>query len=166
MFWQVSSSAGFVPGVLKAHLCFWLSEARDNAYLRAWFRHFPPYIDIAPFSAVQPHYVADPKIEGGDDPLPGRTGWRHGPISEVTLPPFADVADRRAHASLHSRNTQAGGAGLHAPSIADALARLGDGVRLDGFIDLCWRHPCNTRFAYIRGGTRNDEKFIADLEPR
>ena len=102
-FWQLSSSAGFVPGVLKAHLCYWLSEAQDNAYLRAWFEHFAPYIDIAPFNAVQPHFVADPKIEGGDDPLPERTGWRHGEVSEVTLPPLPDVTDRSAPPNPYSR---------------------------------------------------------------
>ena len=142
---------GFVPGVLKAHLCFWLSEAQDNAYLRAWFQHFAPYIDIAPFSAVQPHYVADPKIEGGDDPLPARTGWRHGAVSEVTLPPLPDVTDRSAHTSPHPKNAKAGAAGLHAASIADALARLGDGDGLDGFhrpllaASMQYAHSCTPR---------------------
>ena len=162
-FWQLSSSAGFVPGVLKVHLCYWLSEAQDNAYLRAWFKHFAPYIDIAPFSAVQPHYVADPKIEQGDDPLPERTGWRHGEVSAVTLPPLPDVADRSAHTSLHSNNTHAASAGLHAASIADALARLGDGDRLDGFHRPLLAASMQYAIRVHRGGTRNDEKFIADL---
>lgn len=33
-FWQQSSSAGFVRGVLKVHLFFCLTEAHENADLR------------------------------------------------------------------------------------------------------------------------------------
>ncbi len=162
-FWQLSSSAGFVPGVLKAHLCYWLSEAHDNACLRAWFEHFAPYIDIAPFSAVQPHFIADPKIEGGDDPLPARTGWRHGTAAEVVLPPMPDVTDRSAPATSYPESATAGTAGLHATSIDDALARLGDGDDLGGFHRPLLAASMQYTIRVRRGGVRSDVQFIADL---
>ena len=94
-FWQLSASAGLAPGLLKLHPFFWLSEPYDNAYLRRWFAHFAPLVDTAPFNAVQPHYLTDPVISGGVDPLPVRTGWRHGTTADVVLPPLPDVADGR-----------------------------------------------------------------------
>jgi uncharacterized protein (DUF927 family) len=162
-FWQLSSSAGFVPGVLKAHLCFWLSEPQDNAYLRAWFQHFAPYIDIALFNAVQPHFVADPKIEGGDDPLPSRTGWRHGAVSEVTLPPLPSVTKRGAHGNPCPKDATSGTGGLHAASIVDALARLGDGDGLGGFHRPLLAASMQYAIRVHRGGTRGDVQFIAGL---
>jgi putative DNA primase/helicase len=163
-FWQLSSSAGFAAGVLKAHPFFWLSEPHDNAYLRAWFRCYAPLVDWkAPFSAVQPHYITDPTLTGGADPLPVRTGWRHGAVSEVTLPPLPDVTDARAHAGLHRKNADAGAAGLHAASIDGALARLGDGDGLDGFHQPLLAASMQYCIRSQKGGTRNDEKFIAGL---
>jgi putative DNA primase/helicase len=162
-FWQLSSSAGFAPGLLKVHPFFWLSEAHDNAYLRRWFGHFAPLVDIAPFSAVQPHYLTDPVISGGIDPLPVRTGWRHGTIAEVVLPPLPDVADRSAHTSPHSHNAKTGAAGLHAANIDGALARLGDGDGLDGFHRPLLAASMQYCIRCQKGGTRNDAKFIVDL---
>ena len=33
--WQLSNSAGLVPGILKAHLFFWLDKPWDNAHCAA-----------------------------------------------------------------------------------------------------------------------------------
>jgi hypothetical protein len=44
-FWQLSSSAGFVCGILKVHLFYWLDAPRDNSYLRQWFKHNAPLVD-------------------------------------------------------------------------------------------------------------------------
>ena len=163
-FWQLSSSAGFAVGVLKAHPFFWLSEPHDNAYLRAWFRYHAPLVDWkAPFSAVQPHYITDPTLTGGVDPLPVRTGWRHGAVSEVTLLPLPDVADRGERANPYPPNSKTGAASLHAASIDDALARLGDGDGLDGFHQPLLTASMQYCIRCQKGGTRNDAKFIADL---
>ena len=48
-------------------------------------------------------------------------------------------------------------------SIADALARLGDGDRLDGFHRPLLAASMQYAIRVHRGGTRNDTKFIADL---
>jgi hypothetical protein len=85
-WWQLSSSAGFVPGVLKVHLFFWLTEPATNAHIKAVLAQHAPGVDRAPFSAAQPHYIANPIIEGGHDPLPHRTGWRKGLEPTVMLP--------------------------------------------------------------------------------
>ena len=81
--WQLSNSAGLVPGILKAHLFFWTDEPWDNAKLRKWIKLNAPHLDTAPFSANQPHFVCDPIIKDLDgrtaiDPLPARLGWRSG----------------------------------------------------------------------------------------
>lgn len=162
-FWQLSASAGFAVGVLKVHPFFWLSEPYDNAYLRRWFRHFARLVDVAPFCAVQPHYVTDPTLSGGDDPLPVRTGWRHGTVSEVMLPPLPDVTNRSAHTNPHLKDAKVSTAGLQTASIADALARLGDGDRLDGFHRPLLAASMQYAIRVHRGGTRNDTNFIADL---
>jgi hypothetical protein len=69
-YWQFSSSMGFVTGVLKVHLFFWLSEPASNTTLKTVLAQNGAGIDLAPFCAVQPHYIADPVIQGGADPLP------------------------------------------------------------------------------------------------
>ena len=129
-FWQLSASAGFAPGLLKVHPFFWLSESHDNAYLRRWFQHYAPLVDIAPFSAGQPHYITDPVVSGGVDPLPVRTGWRHGTTAAVVLPPLPDATDCRRHVGQKIQGTMVGPTGFHAASVVDALARLGDGEGL------------------------------------
>jgi hypothetical protein len=100
-WWQLSSSAGFAPGVLKVHLFFWLSEPADDRIIRATLEQHAPLIDRAPFNAAQPLYVADPIIIGGHDPLPRRTGWRIG-LEDVVDLPVLDAA-HRARISLEPR---------------------------------------------------------------
>jgi putative DNA primase/helicase len=161
-FWQLSSSAGIVPGVLKVHLFYWLSQPQDNAYLRKWFQYYAPLVDIAPFNAVQPHFICDPKIkEGGVDPLPVRTGWGRGTASDVILPPLPDISDRTTTA-----HPSRGGAALepfHIASIADGLSRIGDGDNRDGFHRPLLAVSMQYCIRCQKGGSRNDRKFIADL---
>ena len=151
-FWQLSSSAGFVLGVLKVHLCYWLSEAQDNAYLRAWFKHFAPYIDIAPFNAVQPHYVADPKIEQGDDPLRSEpvgdmAQYRQSPCRPCRM--WRIVPHTRACISRIPRLVRPVCTPRASPTPWRGWAMVTD---WKASIDPCWRHPC-TRHCVHRGGT-------------
>ncbi len=94
-WWQLSSSAGFSAGMLKVHVFFWLSEPVHNLHIKAVLKQHAPRVDLAPFNAAQPHYIAAPVIEGGHDPLPRRTGWRKGSDAAVTLPPLRTVASCR-----------------------------------------------------------------------
>ncbi|WP_147426107.1 ATP-dependent DNA helicase [Teichococcus wenyumeiae] len=133
-FWQLSSSAGFKPGVLKAHLFFWLVKAITNDDLKLYLQVNAPQVDRAPFNAAQPHYIADPMIEGGHDPLPRRTGWRKGMDDAVELPAF-DPADLRQQVQK-TRQRVSNGKGLSpvsATSVEQALALVGDGDGLEGF---------------------------------
>ncbi|MBI0538960.1 hypothetical protein D9599_25740 [Roseomonas sp. KE2513] len=136
-FWQLSSSAGFVAGVLKCHLFFWLSEPISNEDFKLYLHVHAPGVDRAPFNAAQPHYIADPVIEGGHDPLPRRAGWIKGMEEEVVLPAL-DLAQLRA--SIQQRRERvATGAGLDASAartVAGALALLGDGEGREG-----WHNP-------------------------
>ena len=123
-YWHLSASAGFVPGILKVHLFFWLSEPASNADVKAVLRQQAPGVDLAPYNAAQPHYIADPIIEGGHDPLPRRTGWRKGGDDAVVLPRL-QPQEQRKHAGT-GRHTAGG-------DLYSALSRLGDGEGLDGF---------------------------------
>ena len=89
-WWQLSSSAGFSAGMLKVHVFFWLSEPVHNLHIKAVLKQHAPRVDLAPFNAAQPHYIAAPVIEGGHDPLPRRTGWRQGQRCCCHSPPAAD----------------------------------------------------------------------------
>jgi hypothetical protein len=163
-FWQLSSSAGVVPGVLKAHVFFWLSEPMDNDALRRWFAHHAPLVDIAPFNAVQPHFIADPTLIGADDPLPTRTGWRDGTAQTVTLEPLpADPAPDRRKREPRNGERQASGSPLDARSIDDALARLGNGDGLAGFHRPLLAASMQYALRCQQGGARDDAAFKAKL---
>lgn len=150
-WWQLSSSAGFVPGVLKAHLFYWLSEPADNLHIKKVLAEYAPAIDRSLFSAAQPHYVAAPIIQGGPDPIPRRTGWRRGLEPHVILPtPTPDW--RPARLSSATGGAPVGGVEL-----------LGDGDGLAGF-----HAPLRTatmRYAKQckRTGQRDDEGLKASL---
>lgn len=133
-WWQLSASAGFKPGVLKVHLVFWLTEAISNEDLKLYLHVHAPAVDRAPYNAAQPHYIADPIIEGGHDPLPRRTGWVKGIEESVTLPAL-DLAALRG-AIQQRRERAVTGAGLDAGAartIAGALALLGDDPGQEGW---------------------------------
>jgi hypothetical protein len=84
--WQFGSSQGFKPGLLSAHLWFWLDREIDDSDLERWAKeHRSIGIDPAVFRAAQPHYTAAPVFEGVPDPLPRRSGLRKGAIDEVPL---------------------------------------------------------------------------------
>jgi hypothetical protein len=51
-WWQLSSSAGFVAGILKAHLFFWLTEAASNRHIATVLKQHAPGIDTSPFNAA------------------------------------------------------------------------------------------------------------------
>lgn len=153
-WWQLSSSAGFSAGMLKAHVFFWLSEPADNLHIKAVLKQHAPGVDLALFNAAQPHYIAAPVIEGGHDPLPRRTGWRKGSDAAVMLPPLRTEASRRGVASF---------SGSIGGGVEDALALLGDGDGLQGF-----HVPLRTatmRYAKLcaRNGSRDDDSFRETL---
>ncbi len=86
--WQLSSSAGRTPGVLKCHIWFWFSTAFTGPQLKAWIRANDMPIDVAPLRTVQVGYTADPIFTNGAvDPIPRgkRSGFHTGRTDEVAL---------------------------------------------------------------------------------
>ncbi len=159
-WWQLSSSAGFAVGYLKVHLFFWLSEPVANAHIKAVLKQHAPGVDRAPFSAAQPHFIADPIIEGGHDPLPRRTGWRRGIEHVVVLPALRVEAPRARPIGQ--------GAGTRLGDIMDALAFMGHagiekGLGGDGFHEplrtatMRYAQRCN------RYNDRDDNAIKAEL---
>jgi hypothetical protein len=153
-FWQLSSSAGFERGVLKAHLFYWLTEPLIDVVLKKTLKqHAPGIADLSVYQGVQPHYVASPIIEGGADPIPRRFGWIKGDEDAVTLPALSPDETQQSGTS----RTFSGGASYAG---TDPLERLGDGPGLDGFHlplrSACWAYAARAR----RFGDRDDTAFI------
>ncbi|MBB5696441.1 hypothetical protein [Muricoccus pecuniae] len=136
-WWQLSASAGFVAGVLKVHLFFWLAEPTGNEELRHYLHVHAPAVDRAPYNAAQPHYIADPIVEGRHDPLPRRTGWIKGREDAVTLPTL-DLETLRAAVKERKQRARTG-AGLDPSAertVTGVLALLGDAEGFEG-----WHEP-------------------------
>ncbi|QDJ12331.1 Hypothetical protein HVPorG_04972 (plasmid) [Roseomonas mucosa] len=133
-FWQLSSSAGFKVGVLKVHIFFWLEEAASNEALKEYLQVHAPKVDRAPFNAAQPHYIADPIVSGGHDPLPRRTGWIKGMEDVVAL---GDLDRAFLQRTIRERREKvqsgAGLSGAAARSVEGLLALIGDGEGREGF---------------------------------
>jgi predicted P-loop ATPase len=84
--WQFGSSQGFRPGLLSAHLWFWLDREVDDRDLERWAKeNRATGVDPAVFRPVQIHYTAAPTFEGVPDPLPRRSGFRKGSRDEVAI---------------------------------------------------------------------------------
>ena len=155
-FWVLSSSAGFVPDYLKAHVWFWLTKPATNEHLKAVLKQCAPGIDHALYNAAQVHFSADPIILNGHDPIPRRTGWRKGLEPAVRLPALLPA--------VRKPNLPAGGASPgRKGSALDALAYLGDGEGGQGF-----HAPLRTatmRYARdaARSGDRDDAHIKATL---
>lgn len=83
--WQLSSGAGHPdnPGVLKAHVAFWLSRAHVGEDLDAWVKANQLPIDVTVFRTVQPNYTAAPVfVNGVQDPVPKRSGLCQGYLGD------------------------------------------------------------------------------------
>ena len=153
-FFQLSASAGFVPGVLKCHVFFWLSAPIANSMLKAIMKQCAPRLsDFSVYQAVQPHYIAAPIIQGGHDPIPYRFGWIDGIDDAVTLP------------ALQKPKPPKGGPIPHVVGreLEDHLASFGDGPGLDGFHTPLLR--CTMAYARrcLRYGGRDDVTMKAIL---
>ncbi len=162
-YWQLSSSCGIVPSLLKVHLFFWLNLPWDYMQLRRWFKQNAPHVDPAPFNAVQPHYICDPVIVGADDPLPVRTGWLYGTRDNVMLTPITDEPEANRSKRPQHNTGRAATSGLYAASIEDALSKLGDGEELEGFHAPLMAASMQYARRCAKGGTRDDDAFYAKL---
>lgn len=84
--WQMSSSAGQKPGLLKAHVWFWSDIAYTGTQWRDYVRGNKLPIDVAPFRRVQIHYTADPVFQDGAvDPMALRFGYQSGGRPTVSV---------------------------------------------------------------------------------
>jgi len=156
-YWQLSASAGFVPGVLKVHVWFWLSEPATNRHLKAIFKQHAPRVDTALFDSIQVHFIADPLVEGRPDPIPRRTGWRTGFERSVELPALA-------HPTCQPRPAGTASSAGSSTDIMEALAHLGyaeDGSG-DGFHEPLRTATMRYAVQCDKTGQRDDEA-VKDL---
>lgn len=96
--WQLSSSAGIKPGILKAHVWFWLDEPWSSAHLYVWAKSLAnPIVDSAVFRRVQIHYTASPIFEGDRvDPVAVRSGFHQGERDAVAFAYDRSMAEKAA----------------------------------------------------------------------
>ncbi len=122
-FWQLSSNAGFKPG-LRAHLWYWLDRPMSEKELTQWAENVNDaagrrLIDASVFRTVQPNYTANPILDVGvSDPVGKRWGILDGAPC-ATLPKSAERtgAYLKKLAALHQiTNTE-----TH-PALRDACA--------------------------------------------
>lgn len=85
--WQLSSSAGHPTKTgLRAHVFFWLSEARTSAELKAWAKQIRLPVDVGVFNELQEHFTAHPVFDPGvHDPVVKRFGLFRGLISDSVV---------------------------------------------------------------------------------
>jgi hypothetical protein len=104
-YYQLSSSAGLTKtddgsyrvghSTLKVHLWYWLDRPLCCPSIKEYIRNYNLPVDCAPFSPVQPHYMAHPIFENGNDPLTFRSGLVRGTSGVLVLP--SSVLDRDAY---------------------------------------------------------------------
>lgn len=90
--YKLSSRAGLDGWrTLSLHLWFWLRRPVYDLSWRRWSKGVD--VDASMFSAVQPHYTADPIFEGASDHLAGcRIGRLPGPEVVAVPPELTDAA--------------------------------------------------------------------------
>jgi predicted P-loop ATPase len=83
--YQFSSSAGFKPG-LRVHLWYWLDRPYPNRIIKDYLRTLDPPCDLALYTPVLPHYVADPVLNPGvPDPIRGQRIGLRGSLEQSVL---------------------------------------------------------------------------------
>lgn len=82
--WNRTASSGLKPG-LRVRLFFLLSAPVEDGRLRRWASGVPRSlcIDVSLFNAVQPHYIANPRFEGLEDPCVGERWGLHQTAIDV-----------------------------------------------------------------------------------
>ncbi|MGH7074017.1 MAG: hypothetical protein ACREFD_07435 [Stellaceae bacterium] len=144
---QWSSSTGMKgPGLLSAHLWFWLDRPMTEVELKTWYfadswlRDHEHHIDPTLFRLVQIHYTAAPIFEGVTDPLPRRTGIKKGAkdVASLPIPEHAEATASPRSRSRPSGHQSAGASGSNYDVLSNTrgfdakLALIGDGTTADG----------------------------------
>ncbi len=75
-----------VSKTLSVHLWFWCNQEVSDVEWKSYFRSQNSPVDLAIFSAVQPHFTAKPIFDGMSDPLPKRSGLSKGNSEVVSVP--------------------------------------------------------------------------------
>jgi hypothetical protein len=164
-WWQFTAGQGFKPGI-SVRLFFWADRSVADWELEMWLTGAP--VDPAIFKSAQPIYVAWPIFEGGPDPVPIRSGVRHGARATVTPPEIAPQA--AAAPKITGKRPPTYTRSSDVSKLADYSgsgyefhrARIGDHVGGDGF-----HRPVKASVASwiaAHGSTADTEWLRQDLE--
>ena len=137
--WQASGSAGFKPGV-RLHLWFLLDRPLTGDECKAWLSTARVKFDRTLFGAVQPHFTADPELDGVPDPMSQRIGM-------LTGGEFVPVPDALPTDTKKRERPQPGAAEIKDsrpidPFLAKALRQWEAANPSDSEIDLGTRFEC------------------------
>jgi hypothetical protein len=84
---HMSANAGIKPDA-RLHLWFWLDRPVSDAEIKKRWLKGTPFLDLALYNPVQPHYTADPEfVDGARDPWSRRWAILPG-TAEVAVPDF------------------------------------------------------------------------------
>jgi hypothetical protein len=165
-WWCISASAAIpeptgraVSDVFKLKLAFWLDRPLLGSEVTRWMAVEKAPVDPAVFSAVQPIYIAAPKLEGiGHDPVPRRMGMLRGEVDTVAVPAVPPEVDP------HSYNAAGQVEGFEP---AEGLEELVEQIRARLLGELQVReHLMAAARSYIRqhGATVQQAPLVAALE--
>lgn len=139
--YQISSSCGLVPNLLKVHLFFWLEKPLKLAQVKEYFTD-TPYIDPSIFSPSQLIYIAPPIFEDPvQNPYPNisrigliQTGKTASNV-HLKLTKSASKSTKKTPKESHKINTL---------SHDKLIQELGDGTNQQGFY-----YPILSHIAYL-----------------
>jgi predicted P-loop ATPase len=126
--WQ-SSSSQHKYSTFRGHIWQYLDRPYSDAELKSYSRRLPFGPDRSLFNPVQPHYVAAPIFQDGEDPLPVRLGYVEG------LKPFGTILGQETTRLKEQALT-----------ILDKAAREIKAIKAGEA-----RHPVVNRWAYTLG---------------
>ncbi|WP_173508497.1 MULTISPECIES: hypothetical protein [unclassified Aliiroseovarius] len=155
--YSLSASAGLgETSNLNAHLWFMLDRPLGEAELKAWLGSYP--VDKMLFGTVQPHFIANPKFEGGlVDPVEHRKGLLEGLGHVVKTPKISLTQVRTSYTSSNARFGPAKG-------YEERMAVLGDGPGGAGLHGVLT--PAIASFISERGADFDREKLKGDIRRR
>ena len=81
--------------VLSIHLWFLCDRPVSDDEWKRYFKRVSSPVDSALFSAVQPHFIAQPIFEGMEDPLPKRSGFFKGKCDVVPVPEIPKLEEKK-----------------------------------------------------------------------
>ena len=129
-FWQISASAGFMPG-FRLRTWHWLDRPLTGDQVKTWLAPAirRGLVDPVTLVEAQPHYLGV-RLVGGPDPAPRRLGFLWLEVHTVLTPNVDAMRDRHTRKERTARNTRYRLSGAR-PSLRGGCSQCGDRAQED-----------------------------------